>query len=67
MKVLDAVIAQLIEHRSSNVKVIGSFPVEAWSFFRVTIKLLKLCYNWENNIFQLQVFVNLHHLIYTYS
>ena len=39
---MDGFIAQLVEHRTGNAKVItGSNPVEAWFFFRPALELIK--------------------------
>ena len=40
---VDGFIAQLVEHRTGNAKVIGSTPVEAWFLSGQTLQLLKNC------------------------
>ena len=41
---MDGFLAQLVKHRTSNAKVVGSILVEARFFFRLTLQLLDNCF-----------------------
>ena len=47
-------LAQLVEHRTDNAKVMGSNPVEVWFVFRLMLQLLKLLHNCDDHIFNSQ-------------
>ena len=60
-------IAQLVEHRTGNVEVTGSNPVEAWIFFRLPISN---CINWKihcNDHFSLLSISAVHIWIISYT
>ena len=44
-------VAQWVEHRTANTKVLGSNPVEASFFFGLILQLLKLLHNFDDHIF----------------
>ena len=48
---VDGFIAQLVEHRTGNAKVIGSNPVEVLFFFGLTLQLLQLLHNCHDHSF----------------